>query len=271
VTLVKTDGTVEDLGHECDIPRTKVLGVGVSAVSLESAATEILSWSRTSGARYVAVTGVHGVIEAQDDDVFKGILNRSALTVPDGMPLVWLSWLAGRSHVTRVYGPDLTLALSKELAARGLSAFYFGGAAGVADALAGALAARFPGLVTAGTYSPPFRTLTADEKSDVIGRINASGAHVVWIGLSTPKQELWMSEFAPVLEVPALIGVGAAFDFHTGRVRQAPRWIQRSGFEWLFRLATEPRRLWRRYLRNNPRFLYYLVLERLRLRSFEGD
>ncbi len=253
--------------------RTTVLGVGVSAVSLDSAADTILTWidswrSGERACRYVTVTGVHGVIEAQDDPRFKEILNRSALTVPDGMPLVWLSWLAGRSQVTRVYGPDLTLRVSERMARRGYAAYYYGGAPGVADQLARTLEGRFPGLRTAGAYTPPFRDLTQAEESQVTTLIGAARPDVVWVGLSTPKQERWMATFQPRLEAPVLIGVGAAFDFLTGRIRQAPRWMQRSGLEWLFRLATEPRRLWRRYLRNNPRFLYYLACEKLALKRF---
>jgi N-acetylglucosaminyldiphosphoundecaprenol N-acetyl-beta-D-mannosaminyltransferase len=257
----------------CGSARTPVLGVGVSAVSLESAAAEILAWvndwhrgSRTS--RYVAVTGVHGLIEAQDDPSFKQILNRSGLTVPDGMPLVWLSWLAGRQDVTRVYGPDLTLRVSSALASAGYSSFYYGGAPGVADELAARMNRRFPGLRCAGTLSPPYRSLTEDEEEDIVRTISSSGADVVWVGLSTPKQERWMARLQDRLETPVLIGVGAAFDFLTDRIPQAPGWMQKSGLEWLFRLGAEPRRLWKRYLRNNPLFLYYLACEKIGLRDF---
>ncbi len=256
-----------------EIPRTPVLGVGVSAVSLASAAAVILGWieaKRRGGGQkhYVTVTGVHGVIEAQDDPGFKKILNGSGLTVPDGMPLVWLSKLAGRSHVTRVYGPDLTLAMSRALGERGMSAFYYGGAPGVAEALASNLEGRFPGLRRAGTYTPPFRQLTLEEEREIARLINGSGADIVWVGLSTPKQERWMARLRESLHPPVLVGIGAAFDFLTGRVRQAPRWMQRAGLEWLFRLATEPRRLSKRYLRNNPLFLYYLACEKLGFRRF---
>ena len=257
-----------------EITRTPVLGVGVSAVNLESAAAAILGWIESGRRgdlqkRYVTVTGVHGVIEAQDDPGFKKILNGSGMTVPDGMPLVWLSRLAGRSHVTRVYGPDLTLAVSGALGERGLSAYYYGGAAGVAEALALELEGRFPGLRCAGTFTPPFRQLTLEEEQEIARLINASKADIVWVGLSTPKQERWMARLRESLQPPVLVGIGAAFDFLTGRARQAPRWMQRSGLEWLFRLATEPRRLSKRYLRNNPLFLYYLACEKLRLKRFE--
>jgi N-acetylglucosaminyldiphosphoundecaprenol N-acetyl-beta-D-mannosaminyltransferase len=204
-------------------------------------------------------------MEAQDDPSFKRILNESGLTVPDGMPLVWLSKMAGRDWVTRVYGPDLMLEVSRALAARSGSAFYYGGVDGVAPDLARRLAEKFPGLRTAGTYTPPFRALTPPEEDEIVRLINGSGADVVWVGLSTPKQERWMAQFRPRLTVPVLLGVGAAFDFHTGRVAQAPKWIQQSGFEWAFRLCMEPRRLWKRYAKNNPRFVWKVAGEKLGL------
>jgi N-acetylglucosaminyldiphosphoundecaprenol N-acetyl-beta-D-mannosaminyltransferase len=254
-----------------DLERTAVLGVGVSAVNLRSAVDPVMGWIDRRERHYVTLTGVHGVIEAQDDPSFKRTLNGAGLTLPDGMPLVWLSWLAGRSDVTRVYGPDFTLALSEAMARARKSAFYYGGAPGVADLLAGTLASRFPGLVTAGTYCPPFRALTAAEEKEVAARIGESSADVVWVGLSTPKQERWMRQMRDRLDVPVLIGVGAAFDFLSGRVRQAPRWMQRSGLEWLYRISQEPRRLWRRYLRNNPRFVYLVARERLGPRRRSAD
>jgi N-acetylglucosaminyldiphosphoundecaprenol N-acetyl-beta-D-mannosaminyltransferase len=252
-----------------DIERTWILGVGVSAVSLPSAVDTVMGWIHRREKHYVTLTSVHGVIEAQDDASFKRTLNGAGLTLPDGMPLVWLSWLAGRSQVTRVYGPDFTLALSQAMARVGRSAFYYGGAPGVADRLAATLASRFPGLVTAGTYCPPFRPLTPAEEAEVAARISGSGADVVWVGLSTPKQERWMRLMQDRLDPPVLVGVGAAFDFLSGRVRQAPRWIQRSGLEWFYRTTQEPRRLGPRYLRSNPRFIYLTACERLGVRRFD--
>jgi N-acetylglucosaminyldiphosphoundecaprenol N-acetyl-beta-D-mannosaminyltransferase len=252
--------------------RTWILGVGVSAVDMRSAVDTVMAWIARREKHYVTLTGVHGVMEAHEDPRFRRTLNRAGLTLPDGMPLVWLSWLAGRGHVTRVYGPDFTLELSAALAQAGRSAFYYGGIPGVADRLARTLERRYPGLVTAGTHCPPFRPLSPDEEAAVASRINASGADVVWVGLSTPKQERWMARMMERLDPPVLIGVGAAFDFLSGRVRQAPRWMQRSGLEWLYRLTQEPRRLWRRYLRNNPRFLCLVAGEKLGLlRVDPGD
>lgn len=238
-----------------DGPIVDVLGVHVSAVNPPQVLDTIESWLAGRRRTYVCVTGVHGVMESQDDPALLEVHNRSGLTVPDGMPLVWSCRRAGHPDTARVYGPDLTLALLERAAARGWSSYFYGGADGVAQDLARTMSERFPGLVVAGTWTPPFRPLTAAEDAEIVARINASGADLVWVGLSTPKQERWMSDHRARLDAPVLIGVGAAFDFHTGRVRQAPVWMRSRGLEWLFRLLVEPRRLWRRYLRNNPRFV----------------
>ena len=232
--------TVEDT-------RVDVLGVHVSAVNMEMAVERIASWVDERTRTYVCVTGAHGVIESQDDDDLLKIHNNAGMVTPDGMPLVWSSRRAGAHWVDRVYGPDLVLELGELGAARGWSFFYFGGDEGVAAEFGAELERRFPGVKTAGSYCPPFRPLTDAERRDIAELINASGADLVLVGLSTPKQERWMSAMRPQLEAPVLVGVGAAFDFHTGRVRQAPGWVQRSGLEWAYRLCMEPRRLWRRY------------------------
>lgn len=255
-----------EAGHELTqnvphaaIPRIDVLGVNVSAVNLPGAVAEIARWSDDGEQHYVCVTGVHGVMESQHDEALRRIHNSSGLTAPDGMPMVWSGWYAGARTMDRVYGPDLMLALCEEAARRGWRSFFYGGKEGVAEELASRLAQRYPGLKIAGCYSPPFRPLTADEDEQIVARINGSGAELVWIGLSTPKQERWMAEHVGRLNAFALLGVGAAFDFHAGQVRQAPRWVQRAGLEWLFRLTQEPRRLWRRYIRNNPRFVLQIL------------
>ena len=250
--------------------RTSVLGVGVSAVNLDTATQTILGWIDRSERKFVTVTDVHGLIQAQDSAEFKKILNSSGMTVPDGMPLVWLSQLAGHPEVSRVCGYDFTLTLSQALALRKGRVFYYGGAPGVAEQLAKNLEARFPGLETAGTYSPPYRDLNPEEEEKIFELINSSRADVLWVGLSTPKQERWMSRYRSKLNVPALIGVGAVFDFLTGRVKRAPAWIQQTGFEWLYRVSQEPRRLLKRYLRTHPRFVYYIACEKLKLRRFDA-
>jgi N-acetylglucosaminyldiphosphoundecaprenol N-acetyl-beta-D-mannosaminyltransferase len=221
-------------------------------------------WIDGRESHYVCVTGVHGVMESQRDDSLRQIHNSAGLVTPDGMPLVWLLRLQGFRHIERVYGPDLMLALCESSVARGYRHFLYGGADGIPERLAVTLQRRYPGLQILGTYSPPFRPLTAEEDENVVRMINQTNPDIVWVGLSTPKQERWMADHVGRLTAPALIGVGAAFDFHAGLKRQAPRWMQRSGLEWLFRLLTEPRRLWRRYLVNNTMFVILVLFQGLR-------
>lgn len=242
-------------------PRVNVLGVGVSAIDMNQALAIIESWIGRREQHYVCITGVHGVMESQRDERLRAIHNEAGLVTPDGMPLVWLSRLRGYPGVDRVYGPDLMLACCERSISRRYSHFFYGGAEGVPERLATRLSARYPGLRVAGMYSPPFRALTPEEDEQVLDRINAASPDVVWVGLSTPRQEWWMHRHAGRLTAPVLIGVGAAFDFHAGLKRQAPYWMQRSGLEWLFRLMSEPRRLGRRYLVNNPAFLWRILRE----------
>lgn len=237
------------------IRRVDVLGVEISAINMEMAVAEISRWITEGEQRYVCVTGVHGVMESQRDPELCRIHNESGLTTPDGMPMVWAGKKAGADWMGRVYGPDLMLAVLARAAEQGWSSFLYGGNEGVADLLAAKLRDQFPGLVIAGTYCPPFRPLTPDEDAAVVDAINASGAQLVWVGLSTPKQERWMASHVGQLKSNVLLGVGAAFDFHAGLVPQAPAWMQRNGLEWFYRLVKEPRRLWRRYFRNNPAYV----------------
>jgi N-acetylglucosaminyldiphosphoundecaprenol N-acetyl-beta-D-mannosaminyltransferase len=237
---------------------------------MADALATIDGWIARREHRYVCVSGVHGVMESQRDEALRRIHNIAGLVTPDGMPLVWLSHLKGERHVERVYGPDLMLALcSLPLSQGGYRHFFYGGAPGVADRLAERLRARCPGLAVVGTYTPPFRQLTAAEDDDVVCRIDAAEPDIVWVGMSTPKQEHWMHAHINRLSAPVLIGVGAAFDFLAGLKRQAPRWMQRSGLEWTFRLLTEPRRLWRRYAINNPAFVWHILLQSTHARRYE--
>lgn len=241
------------------LPRVDILGVHVSAVSMSRAVSEIVRWVTEREPHYVCVTGVHGVMESQRSEELRQIHNAAGLATPDGMPMVWCCHRAGVTETTRVYGPDLMLEVCALATQHGWSSFFYGGQPGVPELLAAKLQARFPGLAVAGCYSPPFRPLDDAERDELVARINGSRADLVWVGLSTPKQERWMADMRPRLEAPVLFGVGAAFDIHAGRLRQAPRWLQRAGLEWAFRLAVEPRRLWRRYLSNNPRFVAALL------------
>jgi N-acetylglucosaminyldiphosphoundecaprenol N-acetyl-beta-D-mannosaminyltransferase len=246
--------------------RVDVLGVGISAISLRGALAEIERWVREREHHYVCVTGVHGVIESQRDGELREIHNRSGLTVADGMPVFWSGKFAGSREIERVRGSDFVLSLCELAAERGWRNYFYGGAPGTPELLAERLRGRFPDLQVAGVYSPPFRPLSTEENDATVAEINRSGADLVWIGLSTPKQERWMAANVTRLDAAALLGVGMAFDVHAGLLPQAPRVIQNSGFEWLYRLWNEPRRLWRRYLYANPRFLIGVMRTRPRLR-----
>lgn len=249
--------------------RYSVLGVWVHAVDPDQTIRQIERWITTGERRYVCQANVHGVMEALREESLRGIYNRAGLAVPDGMPLAWVGRLKGHRAVRRVYGPDLTLALCERAAQAGYSCFFYGGAPGVPEALAAEMCRRFPGLRAVGAYSPPFRELTSEEDEDIVRRINAARPDIVWVGLGCPKQERWVASHRDRLLAPVLIGVGAAFDFHTGRVRQAPRCMQSAGLEWLFRLLQEPRRLWYRYLVYNPLFLVHLALQLSGLRRYD--
>jgi len=237
------------------VERVNVLGVGVSVLNLQTALAAIADAVQQKRKGYICVTGVHGVMEAQNDENFRAILNQAFLCTPDGMPMVWMGKIHGHSEMRRVYGPDLMLEVCAWSEKNQCRHFFFGGADGVADKLAEKLKARFPKMQIVGTFTPPFRPLNPAEKKELREKIRAARPDILWVGLSTPKQEKFMAEFSPTLEATLTIGVGAAFDFHSGRIKQAPRWMQRSGLEWFYRLCTEPRRLARRYFRNNPLFV----------------
>lgn len=244
--------------------RSEVLGLNVSAINMKMALERVQQWIENREPNYICVTGVHGVMESQRDSELMAIHNRAGMVTPDGMPLVWLSRLKGHNHVRRVYGPDFMLAVCELSQEKGYRHFLYGGAEGVADKLARALQERFPRIQIAGTYCPPFRPLTEAEDEAVIRQIDESRADIVWVGLSTPKQERWMDQHIGRIAAPVLAGVGAAFDFNAGLKKQAPKWMQAAGMEWFFRMVTEPRRLAKRYLRNNPLFLYELLRDSLR-------
>jgi N-acetylglucosaminyldiphosphoundecaprenol N-acetyl-beta-D-mannosaminyltransferase len=248
-----------------------ILGVRVSAINMAQGLDSIDEWIAQRQQHYVCITGVHGVIESQRDEELRQIHNDAGLVTPDGMPLVWVSRLRGHGHVERVYGPDLMLALCEHSLSKGYKHFFYGGEEGVHERLANNLRRRFPDLRVVGGHSPPFRPLTSEENEQIVDSINSADPDIVWIGLSTPKQERWMAEHVGRLIAPVLIGVGAAFDFHSGLKKQAPRWMQRSGLEWLFRLATEPKRLWRRYLVNNPLFVLRVLQQALGLKRYPDN
>jgi N-acetylglucosaminyldiphosphoundecaprenol N-acetyl-beta-D-mannosaminyltransferase len=248
--------------------RVNVLGVGVSAINMTEALNRTARALENKEKGYVCVTGVHGVSEAQSDPGFRRILNRAFLCTPDGMPLVWVGRLQGARAMDRVYGPNLMLAIMEASEQAGWRHFFYGGANGTAEKLKGKLLARFPKLQIAGIYEPPFRPLNAEEEEQLREKVRLARPDVMWIGLSTPKQERFMAEHLEKLEVTLMFGVGAAFDFLAGTVRQAPRWMQRAGLEWFYRLYREPRRLWKRYLRNNPLFVARILCQFTGLKRF---
>jgi N-acetylglucosaminyldiphosphoundecaprenol N-acetyl-beta-D-mannosaminyltransferase len=240
-----------------EIQRVNVLGVGISVLDQDRAREFLFDAVRTGKRGYVTVTNVHGVSEAQRDLALRDILNRALLVTPDGMPMVWMGKLQGQHSIRRVYGPDLMLNLCEHSVGQGFSHFLYGGAPGVVEDLKHNLEMRFPGLKIVGTCTPPFRELTDDELRDLQRRVREARPDFFWVGLSTPKQERFMAKHMSILpEARIFLGVGAAFDFFTGRVRQAPRWMMRLGLEWLFRLSQEPGRLAKRYLVNNPLFVF---------------
>jgi N-acetylglucosaminyldiphosphoundecaprenol N-acetyl-beta-D-mannosaminyltransferase len=232
----------------------RILGTRVDATSYRHAADAVLGWAEGGESRYVCVATVNNLIEAHDDPAYRQVMEDADLVTPDGMPLVWALRLLGVDGASRVYGPDLTPVLCERAAAGGVSVGFYGSTPEVLGDLTANLARRYPRLRVVYAASPPLRPLTAAEDAEMVARVTASGARLLFVGLGAPKQERWMADHQGRVEA-VMVGVGAAFDFLAGRKRQAPATLQRLGLEWLFRLASEPRRLWRRYLYRNPRFV----------------
>ena len=236
------------------LPHRYILGTRVDATSYADATARILQWARERVSRYVLACSVHGIMEGHDAPEFQKILNAADLVTPDGMPLVWTLRRLGLNDQPRVYGPDLTLNVCQAAAEAGVPVGLYGGTPEVLDALQQRYRERFPQLQIAYAYAPPFRPLACEEDEAVVEAINASGTRILLVGLGCPKQEQWVARHRDRVQA-VMLAVGAAFDFHAGRVKQAPLWMRRCGLEWLFRLLMDPRRLWRRYFKNNPRFL----------------
>jgi N-acetylglucosaminyldiphosphoundecaprenol N-acetyl-beta-D-mannosaminyltransferase len=243
----------------------RILRTRVDATSYEHATDQVLRWAAAGQSRYVCVATVNNLIEGRDDADYNGTMEAADLVTPDGMPLVWGLRLLGVPDASRVYGPDLTLWVCGEAARRGIPVGFYGGQDDLLDDLTAALSRRWPELRVAYRFSPPFRALTPEEQARVSEELRRSGARVLFVGLGTPKQERWMADHRDLPMV--MLGVGAAFDFLSGRKRQAPRALQGMGLEWLYRLAHEPRRLWRRYLYRNPRFVALFAAQLLRERQ----
>jgi N-acetylglucosaminyldiphosphoundecaprenol N-acetyl-beta-D-mannosaminyltransferase len=236
-----------------------VLGVQVSAIDLPRAVDLAERWIQAGRPGYICLTGVHGVMEAKRDPEFRAILNGAVVNAPDGMPMTWVGRMQGLQEMDRVFGPEFMAAMCARSVERGYRNYLYGGKPGVAEMLRANLERTFPGLQVAGTYTPPFGELAQAQEEEICRRVREARAHIVWVGLSTPKQERFMARLAERLEAPLLVGVGAAFDFHAGLIRDCPRWVKRSGLQWAHRLMQDPRRLWRRYLRNNPAFLWHIA------------
>ncbi len=255
------------MGQGEHIRRHSILGVCVSTLDMAQTLRTIEGWIADRQPKYVCVSNVHSVMECYRDPELRCIHNSAGMVTPDGMPLVWLLQRRVSHKVERVYGPDLMLELCQLSVERGYRHFLYGGEDGVLNLLSANLKQRFPGLRIVGAYSPPFRPLSPAEDEEVMRLISEANPDIVWVGLGMPKQERWMAAHVDKLKAPVLIGVGAAFDFHAGVKKQAPRWMQRNGLEWSFRLMTEPRRLWRRYFKNNPLFVGLVIAESLGLKK----
>jgi N-acetylglucosaminyldiphosphoundecaprenol N-acetyl-beta-D-mannosaminyltransferase len=245
-----------------------VLGVKISAINMKLAVELADQWVAKGNPGYGCVTGVHGVMEAQADSEFLQILNHACINTPDGMPMSWVGHLQGFREMNRVFGPDFMAGMCRLSVERGYRNFLYGGKPGVAELLSETLRRKFPGLQVVGTYTPPFRSLTLVEEEEILERVAESRPDILWVGLSTPKQERFMAQYVDRLQVPLLVGVGAAFDYHTGSIRDCSEWIKRAGLQWMHRLIQNPRHLWRRYLRNNPAFLWHIAWQISGLRRY---
>jgi N-acetylglucosaminyldiphosphoundecaprenol N-acetyl-beta-D-mannosaminyltransferase len=243
--------------------RIDILGVQINAQRFADAVATLDQWAAEPHQRYVCTCPVYTLMACGEDQAVRDAVNGAAMVTADGMPVVWVQRRWGCPEAERVYGPDVMLALCERTAKRGARHFFYGGLPGVADQLACTLKTRFPNLHVAGTYAPPVIDINQPPDPAQIALLNNAHADIIWIGLGSPKQDLWMAQYRPLLDAPLLIGVGAAFDFLSGSKRQAPRWMQRSGLEWVFRLAQEPQRLWRRYLIYNPRFIWGVLRQHL--------
>jgi len=249
-------------------PRANVLGIQVEALDMERALSRIANALRTGHKGYVCAINVHSVMEAQRDADLAATFAGAEVTVPDGMPTVWVGRLQGHRHMQRVAGPDLMYEIFRRNEFAGCKHFFYGGNEGVAQELAANFGRRFPWVRIVGTYTPPYRSLTRTEEQCLINTVSACKPDIIWVGISTPKQEKFMRRYLPELETRLMFGVGAAFDFHTGHIQDCPEWIKRAGLQWLHRLVQEPKRLWWRYLRNNPAFLFQIALQLTGLRTY---
>ena len=242
----------------CDVP--------VSSVNIPQACGIIGGWINDRKKTYVCVAPVSTIVDCQSDQEYKKVLDNADMITPDGMPLVWIGKLKGDRNIERTYGPDLMQALCAAGEKGGYKHYLYGGAESTCSLLENVLKRKFPNIDIRGHYAPPFRPAHAREDKEIIDEINRLNPDILWVGLGSPKQDFWMHEHRDRLEVPVIIGVGAAFDFIAGIKKQAPRWMQRCGLEWFFRLCSEPGRLWKRYLFGNTKFIYLLIKNGIKAR-----
>jgi N-acetylglucosaminyldiphosphoundecaprenol N-acetyl-beta-D-mannosaminyltransferase len=245
-----------------------VLGVQVEALDMERTLTRVEDALSECKKGYVCMVGVHGIMEAHRSPSLSSAYAGSMIAVPDGMPIVWVGRLQGCDDMRRVAGPDLMIEIFRRKEFASYTHFLYGGKFGVAEKLSAILTQRFPWARIVGTYMPPFRNLSQSEEEDLIEVIHERKPDIVWVGISTPKQEQFMRRYLPMLETTLMFGVGAAFDFHTGRIRDSSEWLKRAGLQWLHRLVQDPRHLWWRYLRNNPEFMWRIALQLSGIRSY---
>ena len=246
-----------------------ILGVKVHATDMDRALARIESAVENGEKGYVCVTGVQGVMEAQSDANLKRIINDALLNIPDGRPTVWVGWLKGFFKMRQVTGPCMMLKLCSLSEEKRYTHFFYGGNDGVAQQLKESLMAQYPNLRVVGTYTPPFRPLNAEEEAGLACMVAETKPDFFWVGLSTPKQERFMDQYIGKLDAKLMFGVGAAFDIHTGRIKDAPYWMKVTGVQWLHRIYQDPKRLWKRYLVNNPKFVYRIMLELLGIAKYE--
>lgn len=248
---------------EKTINKFYILNVGISAINMDDARSLIEDAISRKCKKYICVCPVSTIMECKRNEKALASVNSADLVTPDGMPTVWLGRMRGYKCIKRVYGPELMQDICNASVKKSYKNYFYGSAENVLDRLGKSLLKQYDGLIISGMYSPPFRQLTVEEDERMIEDINRNNPDIIWVGLGSPKQDLWMYEHRNRINAPVMIGVGAAFDFLAGVKPQAPRWIRNNGFEWLFRLVTEPRRLWRRYLVDNFLFIYYVGIELL--------
>ncbi|MCI0550590.1 MAG: WecB/TagA/CpsF family glycosyltransferase [Anaerolineae bacterium] len=246
----------------------ELLDVGVDSLNYDCTCEKIVQWAQMQDSRYLCIANVHMLMEAYDSPPFKIIVNNADLVVPDGMPLVWMMQLKGYRNQSRVYGPTLMLHVLESAARENIPVGFYGGAPHVLESLVERMQTRYEGLNVVFSLSPPFRELSPQEDAEIIQAINKTGVRILFVGLGCPKQEIWMANHHGKINA-VMLGVGAAFDFHAEIKLQAPAWMQGLGLEWLFRLLTEPRRLWKRYLYHNPRFVVLAICDLLGLLKFD--